>query len=118
MSMLLCLYVIERRTTCCTHLLSEGTNGIFTESFQNQQKNLEAVLQVDIFSLGVIMYELFMMTPMVFIISNSGSDGEMLAYTHCVALGHRESLKKSWPDSVKVLLNELTNRQLVGIIFA
>ena len=59
-------------------------------------------VQVDIFSLGVIMYELFMMTPLTYLISRSGLDEELLSYAHCVSMGHREELKATWPEAIQV----------------
>jgi hypothetical protein len=72
-----------------------------------------AALQVDIFSLGVIMYELFTMAPLAFLISLNGSEGEPLAYAQSVAIGHREGLPKAWPTSVKVCANNMPRRHLV-----
>lgn len=67
---------------------------------------MERALQVDIFSLAVIMYELLMMTPMVCLVSRSGTDGELVSYANCVALGYRESFKKTWPDAVQVFFSK------------
>lgn len=62
--------------------------------------------QVDIFSLGVIMYELFTMTPMACMVSRSGVGGEMTAYAHSVALGHREPFPRAWAPSVTARTNQ------------
>jgi hypothetical protein len=58
---------------------------------------------VDIFSLGVIMYETFLMCPMLDKVSKSGNPDEFEIYAKLVSLGTRQPLKPSWPDSLKVL---------------
>ena len=68
-------------------------------------------VQVDIFSLGVVMYELLMMTPLACMVSMSG--GRQLAYAQCVALGHREALQRGWPSSVQVRMNALQDALLL-----
>ena len=59
--------------------------------------------QVDIFSLGVIMYELFLMCPMLEQVSKSGQAIEFEVYAKLGSMGQRQPLKTSWPESLKVL---------------
>jgi hypothetical protein len=71
---------------------------------RNRMHALTAVaLQVDIFSLAVIMYELFIMCPLHAKVSKFGTPEELETYAKRVAiLDHRESLKPAWPPSLKV----------------
>jgi hypothetical protein len=61
-------------------------------------------LQVDIFSLGVIMYETFLMQTMQDKVSKSSEAIEYEVYAKLVAMGTRQELKPSWPESLKVCL--------------
>jgi hypothetical protein len=58
--------------------------------------------QVDIFSLAIVMFELFSMNLMANIAQKSGDGDEFELYAQAVASGHREPLKDAWPDSLKV----------------
>lgn len=62
-------------------------------------------LQVDIFSLAIVMYELFSMNLMANLVQKSGDPTEYECYALRVAAGHREELKASWPDGLKVRLS-------------
>jgi hypothetical protein len=57
---------------------------------------------VDIFSLGVIMYETFLMQTMQDKVSKSSEAIEYEVYAKLVAMGTRQELKPSWPESLKV----------------
>ena len=59
-------------------------------------------MQVDIFSLGVIMYETFLMCPMLEKVSKNGTPNEFEVYAKLVSMGQRQPLKPSWPKSLKV----------------
>lgn len=61
-------------------------------------------VQVDVFSLGVIMYELFTTLPLADKVTKSGGDddGEFEGYARLVAAGHREEMPASWPQQLKV----------------
>ena len=58
-------------------------------------------LQVDIFSLAIITYELFMMCPLSIRVHKSGEPDEFPNYAAAVAAGHRETLKPTWPQELK-----------------
>ncbi|NJO13904.1 MAG: hypothetical protein HC870_01460, partial [Rhizobiales bacterium] len=58
---------------------------------------------MDIFSLGVVMYETFLMSPMLEKVSKSGEAIEFEVYAKLMTMGQRQPLKTSWPDSLKVL---------------
>ena len=58
-------------------------------------------MQVDIFSLGIIMYELFNMN-LTANVASFGEDADLPAYAEKVAHGHREPLTKGWPAELKV----------------
>lgn len=60
-------------------------------------------VQVDIYSLGIITYELFMMCPLSIRVHKSGEPDEFPNYACAVAAGHRETLKPSWPQELKVM---------------
>jgi hypothetical protein len=60
------------------------------------------LLQVDIFSLGVTMYETFLMCSMLEKVSKSGEAIEFEVYAKLVSMGQRQPLKPSWPQSLKV----------------
>lgn len=60
-------------------------------------------VQVDIFSLGVIMYETFLMSPMMEKVSKSGEAIEFEVYAKLMSMGQRQELKRSWPQSLQVL---------------
>ena len=59
-------------------------------------------LQVDIFSLAVLMYELFVMNLMASIVMKSGEEQEFENYADVVASGHRQPMRDSWPPSLQV----------------
>lgn len=59
--------------------------------------------KVDIFSLGVIMYELFGMNLMASIVQKSGTEEEFEVYATRVANGHREPMRDSWAEGLQVL---------------
>ena len=61
-----------------------------------------ASLQVDIFSLAIIMYELFAMNLVATRAHNSGAPDEFENYAKRVANGHREPMRPSWPQNLKV----------------
>ena len=61
-----------------------------------------ASLQVDIFSLAIIMYELFAMNLVATRAHNSGAPDEFENYARRVANGHREPMRPSWPQTLKV----------------
>ena len=58
--------------------------------------------QVDIFSLAVIMYELFVMSLVAIINNKSGLPDEYEQYARRVAGGYREKLRNTWPQGLKV----------------
>jgi hypothetical protein len=58
--------------------------------------------QVDIFSLGVICFELFSMNLLAIMVHKSGLPDEFENYAKRVANGHREGLRTSWPQELKV----------------
>eukprot|EP00892_Ulva_mutabilis_P009310 jgi/Ulvmu1/6751/UM030_0086.1 len=62
--------------------------------------------KVDIFSLGVITYELFMMCPLAIRVHKSGEPGEFPTYAKGVAAGYRETLKPSWPQELKDIISK------------
>ena len=62
----------------------------------------DAFAQVDIFSFSVIMYELFSMCLVATLAHRSGAPNEFENYAHRVAGGHRETIKKSWPQALQV----------------
>lgn len=64
-------------------------------------------MQVDIFSLGVIMYETFLMCPMVEKVSKSGTPDEFEVYAKLVSMGQRQPLKSSWPAALQVTICSL-----------
>jgi hypothetical protein len=59
-------------------------------------------MQVDIFSLGIIMYELFAMNLVATRAHNSGAPDEFENYAKRVGNGHREPMRPSWPQSLRV----------------
>lgn len=59
-------------------------------------------VQVDIFSLAIIIYELFSMCPLVKTVSQTGSEDEFEQYANRVACGHREPIDASWPQQLQV----------------
>lgn len=63
--------------------------------------HVSGMVQVDIFSLGVIMYELFMMCPLAIRVHKSGEPDEFPNFARNVAAGHREALKPTWPQELK-----------------
>lgn len=56
---------------------------------------------MDIFSLGVIMYELFVMNLVAIINHKSGEAEEYENYARRVAAGYREKLRDTWPQALK-----------------
>ena len=81
---------------CCTWK-------IWRLKHQSRVTHIVLRAQVDIFSLGVIMYELFLMCPMLEQVSKSGQAIEFEVYAKLVSMGQRQPLKTSWPESLKVL---------------
>jgi hypothetical protein len=59
-------------------------------------------LQVDIFSLAIIMFELFSMCPLSIKVQRSGAPDEFEMYAQAVAMGHREQFNRTWPQELKV----------------
>lgn len=57
---------------------------------------------MDIFSLGIIMYELFSMCPLAKTVTETGKEEEFALYARRVADGHREPLDDSWPQQIQV----------------
>lgn len=67
--------------------------------------------QVDIFSLGVILYELCSMVLVASRVHQTGEPDEFEQYAHRVAGGYRQPLKPSWPPPVKARASERTQAQ-------
>ena len=61
-------------------------------------------VQVDIFSLGIIMFELFSMNLVAILACKSGESDELPSYAARVAAGHREKLRPTWPQPLQVCL--------------
>jgi hypothetical protein len=61
-----------------------------------------AVVQVDIFSLNIIMYELFVMNLVANIAHTTGKLDEFERYAKRVAAGHREPMRPTWPQGLRV----------------
>lgn len=59
------------------------------------------IVQGDIFSLGVMMYELFTMCPLATKVCMGSTHGDHAAYAAKVRGGHREPLDKSWPQELR-----------------
>lgn len=62
--------------------------------------------KVDVFSLGIVMFELFTMTSLGGLVSSNGGGGPeddvYARYAQRVAAGHREKLPHTWPQSLQV----------------
>ena len=68
--------------------------------------------QVDIFSLAVIMYELFVMSLVAIINNKSGLPDEYEQYARRVAGGYREKLRDTWPQGLKVQCRRYNSKDL------
>lgn len=79
--------------------------------------------KVDIFSLGVVIFELFSLTSLNGLVGSSGDDDACAQYARRVAAGHREAVPQTWPQGLKVcfrarmthapLLDEVTTQHLL-----
>ncbi|PNH04196.1 putative serine/threonine-protein kinase, partial [Tetrabaena socialis] len=63
--------------------------------------------KVDVFSYGVIIFEVFSRYQTVCAISIAGTDEEIEAYAQKVSLGYRPPLPLSWPEPLKALITDL-----------
>lgn len=62
---------------------------------------LACMVQGDVFSLGVIMYEIFTMCPLATTVCMGSMRGDYRGYASKVATGHREPLDNSWPQALR-----------------
>jgi hypothetical protein len=58
-------------------------------------------MQGDIFSLGIIMYELFTMCPIATTVCMGSTHACFQAYANRIRRGHREPLDKAWPQALR-----------------
>lgn len=61
--------------------------------------------KIDVFSFGIILYELLSGVVLAGRVALQGEHDELLAYARQVANGHRESLPSHWPAQVRGLIS-------------
>lgn len=63
-------------------------------------------VQVDIFSFGVILYEIFSKSLLLMAVCQTGYPGEAEHYAYRVAEGFRQPPLKTWPAALSALIHQ------------
>ena len=62
--------------------------------------------KVDVFSFGICMYELTHKYMMVFAVSVTGTEEEIMRYAHKVSEGFRPTLREDFPPELKSIIQD------------
>jgi mitogen-activated protein kinase kinase kinase 7 len=77
---------------------------------------LHAILQADVFSFGIMMYEILQRYIMLSAVAVRGTYEELEAYCARVADGYRPPLHAKWPPSIVKLIQVCPARKGVWLL--
>ncbi|KAG2482383.1 hypothetical protein HYH03_018679 [Edaphochlamys debaryana] len=81
-----------------------GRTGSYMYMAPEMYRNEPYTEKVDVFSFGVIFFELLSRYQTVCAISLAGTEEEIESYAHKVSTGYRPPIPEAWPDAVRELV--------------
>lgn len=88
-----------------------GRTGSYMYMAPEMYKELAYSEKVDVFSFGVIMYELMARYQMVCAVSNLGSESEIEQYAEKVSQGYRPPIPQNWPEPLRELVADCWHQE-------